>query len=193
MTNDDKKPFGDCMTALQVAFGQKPDVAVTAAYWSFLSDLDLDSLKVAVNKAGRSLKFFPRPSELRDLSGGESIQAQAALAWEAVRGAMDRYDYTTSVDFGPLVNSIVRNLGGWTLLCDKSIPDLVWVRKDFERLFAEFVDKTIDGERGSPLRGVHGGKPVRIMIGGKMPPLAIEAPTNGVSKVVRELAEAKGR
>lgn len=138
---------------------------------------------------------MPTPAELLELAsagGPRALAAEIAEAWGAVRAAMDRHDYTTSVDFGTLVNAVVNNLGGWQQLCDKSIPDLVWERKKFEELYAAFRAKP-PGEMPDAgfCRGSFGGAPVRIAIGGSKPLIAIEAPKNGAHQLVRDLADEK--
>lgn len=192
MTDEDKQTFSDGMTALGIALGQAVDQPMRAVYWQFLRDLDLDDYQRAVNEAGRSLKWFPKPSELRELTG-ESVKADAAEAWGAVRLAMDRHDYTTSVDFGPLVNAVVHNIGGWRQLCDTSIPDLEWRRKKFEEVYAAYRMKPTDEipRGGEYLKGAFGGPPVRIQIGPVKTPLALPEPPMPTNGVVRDLANAK--
>lgn len=190
MTDADKTEFSDSITKLAVALSQVPSKPMLQAYWDFLRDLELSDFRRAVTEAGRESRFFPKASELRDLAGRSRV-ADIANAWEAVRTAMDRYDYTHSVDFGPLANAVVRNLGGWQALCAKSIPELTWIRKDFERVYEAFVSTETSALRGEPLRGAFGGTPIRVAIAGVLPPLQLEARQNGVSAVVRQLAEAK--
>lgn len=196
MTN--RQAFATGLAVLFATFDKPLSDAAVEGYWMALRSMDEHTFAAVTARALTECKFMSTPSELLALSGrARSLPAEAALAWEVVRQAMDRHDYTTSVDFGPLVNSIVRNLGGWVALCDASVPDLVWRRKDFERLYEEFAAKAIDAERGAPLRGSFGGAPVRIAIGGALPPAQIEArPTNGSGELralVRELAEEKSR
>lgn len=172
MTDADKVTFAASLSALGVAFGHRVDRRLLAAYWPFLRDLDLTTFCAAVVAAGNTLKFFPRPAELRELAGaGETAARKAAIAtaWQAVRLAMDRFDYTSSVDFGPLVNAIVRNLGGWQYLCSRSLPDLVWDRKKFEELYEVFTMSRCE-LRGEPLSGYFGSEPVRIAIPGQAEP-----------------------
>jgi hypothetical protein len=190
MTDTDKAKFTDALTLLGVAQGARPDAAVIPAYWMFLRDLELTAFLRACGVAGRTLKWFPKPSELRELALG-SITGRAALAWEAVMGAIRKYSYTTSVDFGPLVNAVVRALGGWLWLDDKTTDELVWVRKDFERVFEDFALRAPEQLHGAPLLGQFGGPPVRIAIAGEAEPRGALT-ESGRLDIVRELADAKG-
>ncbi len=193
MTSADKTTFADTITALQVALlnpGQKPDPAVVAAYWALLSDMSLADFLRGAGVCGRTLRWFPKPAEIRD-AAGLSLASACTEAWDAVRAAIDRWDYTTSVDFGVLVNAVVRNLGGWRFLCDRPLTDLnVWTRKEFERVYALLSRKDERELHGPPLLGAFCGEPVRIAIGGVVPEERKQIGGERLS-VVRELADAK--
>ncbi len=197
--------FAATLAVLCETFGRELSEAAAEGYRIALRDLSADELAGATAKALEVCKFMPLPAVLRELAGRETQQqaaerakagraAYVADAWEAVRTAMDRHDYTDSVDFGPLVNAVVRNLGGWVALCAKSVPDLVWVRKDFERLFEAFAGKPADELRGAPLPGRLGGPPIRIAIGGVLPPLQIEdGRRDAMRDTVRRIADEQSR
>ena len=176
-------------------FDKKPSPEFTEIYWSVLKDrLSLEQFKSACSKAAASAKFMPKPAELLEavgLAGAKAMAARVAEAWDAVRGAMDRHDYTTSVDFGTLVNAVIRTMGGWQELCEKTVPELVWVRKDFERLYEALAEKPLDQLNGSYHLGAFKGTPVPIAIGGVAPPRQIAGEVPRTAAVVRELAEAK--
>lgn len=196
MTDDDKTQFADSISALQIAFGQQAGTDVTAAYWQFLKDIPLADFRRAVGSAGRTLRWFPKPSELRDLAGARTIEATAAEAWGAVRAAIDKHDYTDSVDFGPLVNAVIRNLGGWQGLCAARLTDLdVWRRKEFLRVYEAFSSLDPQTLSGHPHRGELDGQMVRIAIGGHLPPAQLEpplsSPSGQIQQLVTELAKTK--
>lgn len=192
MNDDDRNAFGTSMVALGVVFNQPVDGVMLDAYWLFLSGLDKTAFGAAVFAAGRTLKWFPKPAELLELAGAGATarRGEVADAWEAVRTAMDRYDYIHSVDFGALVNAVVRNLGGWQALCARSSRELIWERKRFEEIYELFSISKAE-LRGDPLPGYFGGKPTRIAIGGKLPPLRIEPVDTAVQLTVRDLAWRK--
>ena len=192
MIDADKRAFAESLAMLGIAFGYQVDQPLMRVYWALLQPLPLVVFKTAAEAAALKLKWFPKPAELLELAGmGESQRKLDAVeAWEMVRLAMTLYDYTSSVDFGPLVNAVVRTMGGWQALCARdSLRELIWERKRFEELYGLFsVSKA--PLRGQPLDGCYGGTPVRIAIAGKLPPLQIEAPSE-ISSTVRELAESK--
>jgi hypothetical protein len=154
-------------------------------------------LALATKRAVAECRFMPAPAELLTLAGrGRNTEVEGAEAWETVRRAVDEHDYTASVDFGPLVNAVVRNLGGWDRLCRLDLEALnVWARKEFERIYAAFSPKDPAALNGDPHIGAFKGRPVPIRIGGKLPVRRIEAATGTMlaetRNLVRELAESK--
>jgi hypothetical protein len=191
-----REAFATSMAVLAASFNRELPGPAIEGYWLALQDLSEAELAAATKRALAECRFMPAPVELLALAGrARSLVADTAQAWEAVRTAMDRHDYTASVDFGPLVNAVVRNIGGWDALCRASLPDLVWRRKDFERVYEAFASKPADQLNGEYHRGALKGPPVRIAIGGKLPPKQIEAATDVVALnargVVRALADAK--
>jgi len=181
------------ITLLAANFNRETSAPLFESYWLVLSDVSPEEIATATRRALAECKFMPTTAEFLKLTGhGRSVAFDSAQAWEAVRRAVDVHDYTTSVDFGPLVNATMRNIGGWLRLCDLPREDLdVWARKEFERIYLEFADKDAQSLHGDPLRGAFGGVPVRVAIGGKMPPRALPAAPNPVSDLVRKLADAK--
>jgi Domain of unknown function (DUF6475) len=195
MKPEDAGVFGSTFAALCELFDKKPSLELSEIYWAVLKDkLAIDQFKQACAKCAARCKFMPKPAELLEAigeGGAKDLTFRIAQAWEAVYGAMNRYDYTDSVDFGPLVNAIVRNMGGWEQLCDKSIPDLVWDRKKFEELYAAYVEKTSLGDSGKPLMGRFRTEPVQVPIGGVVPPRQIAPPRTEISDLIRGLADGK--
>lgn len=191
MTN--REAFATLIRVLAATFSVELSPAAIEGYWLVLSELSEDQLKVALRRGLAECKFMPRPAELLAFVGGPNRETQIAIAWEAVRRAIDKHDYTDSVDFGPLVNAVVRNLGGWQRLCALGTEALdVWARKEFERVYALFADVPVDSLHGDPHRGVFGGPPVWIQIGNTPhPPRALPAKQNPAIGLVRDLADAK--
>ena len=163
-----QQAIATAVTTLSETFRQPLTKAGAMGYVIGLDDLTHEQLAVATKRAIREAKFMPTPAELRALAGANEARAleqAAAEAWEAVRTAMDRHDYTTGVDFGPLVNAVVRNLGGWRWLCDQRLSALPFVRKDFERVLWLFAGKPAESLHGEPHAGAFGGPTVQVRIG----------------------------
>lgn len=195
MEAPDRPKFAKALAALGVAFGKDVDAAVMEAYWGFLSDLDVGDVVQACGAAGRSLKWFPKPAEIRELAG-QSVEARAAAAWEIVDGAANRLGHVRSPDFGPRINAVVRNMGGWVWFCDQPLKSLPFTRKEFERVFGLLANTPAEALHGEPLVGSLGEPP--MLVRGCAPASAALPEVGGsvgeVRRLVGKLAEdASGR
>lgn len=188
-----KQAFVTSLAVLAGAFNRELSAPAVEGYWIALGELEESDFKTAVSRALRECKFMPAPMELLAFAGkAKNTTADVAEAWQAVRAAIDRNDYTDSVDFGPLVNAVVRNIGGWQYLCDLKIPALdVWARKKFEEIYLAFCDKDPATLHGEPHIGFLKLPPVPIAIGGKFPPKQIEGKRPNSIDLVRQLADLK--
>lgn len=160
-----RQEFAARFAALTEVFRPKAlgDYAVEA-YYATLRELTADEWSHVVMAAMKTCKFMPAPAELLEFAGkGDDTERMAAFAWEAVRGAIRQHDSYASVDFGPVVNAVVRNMGGWIRLCDMTRDEATWKRKDFERLYAMFRVRPASELDGRALRGEHEGSPVRVL------------------------------
>lgn len=190
----DEKKFAATMTALFALYDREPTDELMGLYWEAMRDLTAEQFSVGAGRATRELKWLPKPAEIRELagiSGPRVLARQVADAWEAVCKAMRQHDYTTSVDFGPLVNAVIRNLGGWQAACAWTLPEIeTWKRKEFERVYEAFANGDQSTLRGEPLAGAFPGPVARVAIAGVMPVPQLAAVPSPVSAVVRELADA---
>jgi hypothetical protein len=195
MTN--RQAIATALAILGNTFDRKLTPPAVEGFNIALGDLTETELAAATKRALLECKFMPAPSEFRAFARPpRDLARETALAWEAVRRAMDAHDYTASVDFGPLVNAVVRNLGGWQALCAASVPDLVWRRKDFERVYALFAPIDPSMLHGAPLRGALNGPILVVEIEGQ--PSSLRALPEASSEtrlaaaaLVRELADGK--
>jgi len=184
--------FKGAIAALAATFGRVVEPAMLKGYEIGLSDLTDAQLSFATTRALRESKFMPTPKELRDYVEGPT-RITPAMQWAHVRRTMDTLDIYDSPDFGEVANAVVHTLGGWKVLCEKSIPDLVWIQKDFERLYAEYSAKDLSGLRTEGHVGEFGKAPAWCALEGTpRPPKQLEtAERHRALGVVRDLAEAK--
>lgn len=157
MLDSDKTAFAEIMAGLAITFSADANRVLLQSYWAALQDLELADVRRAAGRALRELKFFPKPVELRELSGALSLDDRAAVAWGAFAKAAACVGAYSSVAFDdPLIHATVRNLGGWQALCAKPKEDFdVWVRKDFERTYAALAAAGVTAEQSAPLAGSH--------------------------------------
>lgn len=190
------------VTLLATTFNREVSDTLLDAYWTGLSGLSAQELSAATKRALAECKFMPPPAVLLKYARPpRNLEAEAAIAWEAVRRAIDCHDWSvSSIDFGSHVNAVVRQLGGWDALCRAALADLdIWKRKEFERLYLALADQNLE-HIGQPLDGPRDGiagqyPHATVAIEGlpSQPPKAPSLPPipNGVSKIIRDLGDAK--
>jgi len=196
--------FGTSIAVLAATFNREIGSAGIEGYWIALQTLSEAELASATKRALAECKFMPSPAELLALAGRRhpDASAQAVLAWSAVRKAIDVHDYlVATIDFGPLVNAVIRNLGGWDTLCTATLPELDnpgWLRKRFEEVYAALAPTPAGQLQGDPLPGklpqnYRGAGHAVISIAGDKPRLRLPAPgvPGGPGGVFAALAEEK--
>lgn len=190
----ERKRFVAALTMLsETLAASKPlSDAALEGYWIGLHGLTDGQIRDALAHALRSCKFMPAPRELRDFVEAPT-RITAAMEWANVRRIVDKVDVYGSPDFGALTNAVIHALGGWRVLCEKSIPDLVWYQKDFERIYADFAGKDLSSLRTEAHIGSFGQRPEWMALPGTpRPQQQIESATrHEVADFVRELAEKK--
>lgn len=204
MTN--REAFVTSLAVLGATFDRKLSAPAIEGYWLALSELGEEDFKVAVTRAVSECRFMPSPSELLAFVRPRQDPAAAAIkAWQAVRSAIDRYDYLVgSIDFGPLVNAVIRNLGGWDTMCRATLPELDnpgWLRKRFEEIYRSLATTDAQTLHGAPLEGKlppRYDNPLHLVVPLDGGPVIPRLEANGVkdargnlSALVRELADAK--
>lgn len=152
----DAERFADeVMAPLYLTFRERPDAAVTAAYFVGLADLDFEGVLGAARRAIQMLKFFPKVAELRELAGG-SLDDQAALAWSRVYRNRAR-GYFRPIDFeDPKIHATVTAMGGWREIHGLSSVDTEAVeaavkRKEFIQLYKALAVRGIPSDTPAAL------------------------------------------
>lgn len=169
MDSGDKVAFVELLNALAAATNRKCDEAMLLAYWLGLQDLSIDKFRVAVTRGIRDCKFMPAPVELRELSGECSPTQRAMLAWTSVSRAAGSVGSYRSVDFeDPVVNAVIRSLGGWPELLGRTGDDFdKWARQEFIKCYEAFCRAGVPEDDCRPLGGLQTTetRPVRVYVG----------------------------
>lgn len=157
MTDKDKQRFVTVLVQLASAFGAPAPQMLLEGYWMGLKSMDLRAFEQAAARAVATLKFFPKPVELRELAGEVAMSDRPVIAWERVRSAIRELGEYKSVSFDdPTTNAAVRNIGGWKRLCNLSAEELEkWTRKEFERAYNALADMPLSPEAVAYLPGLH--------------------------------------
>lgn len=136
-----KVEFCKIMAPAVAAFQAKFDDEVAGVYHMALDSLGPEALQVSIVKAITTLKFFPKPAELIEMAGWQQSPAiSAELAFETVSRARDHLSEWDSVNFGPLTNRVVAQLGGWPEV--HRMNDAEWVkfiRRTFIEIYTNFA------------------------------------------------------
>jgi len=192
MTN--KQAVATAVTMLSEYFRQPLTETALEAYAIGLEEFPPEAIATLAKRAIRECKFMPSVAELLAFAGQAGplvLAAEIAEAWTAARWARRVHSYTTGVDFGPLVNAVIRSMGGWLVFCNHNDDALeAFERKKFETAYAAFRARGEQGFMGDPLQGGFPGVE-RVAIGGKSPAKQIAAPTTPVADVVNRLVEDK--
>lgn len=131
--NERKQKFAEVIMALAAIHDKEVDKATLQGYWLALGELEIERLQEAATVAARTLKFFPKPAELLELAGGESVEDRAKLAWVEVSKAAK----SSSWPKDPLAAEAVRHMGGPRRLGQMKTDEFeVWGRKQFEEIYA---------------------------------------------------------
>jgi len=120
MTTEDFEQFGEGLTTLAEVFDKPITPALIQIYFAALADLDAQTVTAAMMTAAGSLRFFPKPVELRELITGTAAD-QGQQAWESILGAVKRFGGYTSVKFEDpaIADAVLAVWGGWTEACTK--------------------------------------------------------------------------
>jgi len=133
MQQSDRQRFVTVLGALAATFGKDVDPALIEGYWMGLSDLEIVAFESAAHAAIRKLDFFPRPVELRRLSGVRDPEERAALMWPAVVKASGGVGNGELDEIG---QEVFRQMGGRQRLGQMDAQEFqTWGRKEFERLY----------------------------------------------------------
>ena len=128
-----------------------------AAWYVQLGTLTPEELKQAIVETLRTYQYagFPPVGTVLANAGGVSVQGAPLLAWGAVRDAISRVGAYESPDFGdPVVNAVIRNLGGWPQVCETRTSKMEWLEKRFCETYSAIRSAPLDADATARLPGL---------------------------------------
>ena len=135
---DDKGKFTETMVAMGELYDKELSPVLVNLYWTALKEFADDDVIRAFEVAMMNLKWFPKPSELREIITGNSSEL-AHQAWADVIKAIESGAGHRTVqykhDLAPQVDAMVIELGGWRRLAGMTYRDLDFLKKDFVDLY----------------------------------------------------------
>lgn len=201
-----REVFATSLGVLGATFDRKVTPPLIEGHWLVLEHLEEPEIALAMKKALATCKFMPTPSELLAFARPpKDPSVDVVQAWQVVRKAIDKHDYLVkTIDFGPLVNAVIRNLGGWDTMCRATLPELDnpgWLRKRFDEIYRSLSTADPQTLHGDPLEGALPPKwinPVHVVVPLDGSPARLRLEANGVSdaraliaKHVEQLADDK--
>lgn len=154
------REFAEAIALMVASVGRSMSSDQSGAYFELLQDLTVDQLKQGIVGAIRQHKFagFPPVGLIRECAAGPQAlppNDRAIAAWDAVRAEISRTGGYRSIEFDDVViNATIRALGGWVHLTDRTIDELVWIRKEFLETYRSLAASGVSGERTGPLPGI---------------------------------------
>ena len=121
--------FNQQLTGMGEVFNKAITPALAQIYWTSLKEFTDEQVKTAFEQALGSLKFFPKPSELREIIQGTGDE-HGHEAWSEIMFCLERGKPPPEE-----LHHITRSLGGWGNLKLKTYKDLEFVKRDFMEIY----------------------------------------------------------
>lgn len=148
MTEADKPAFFTLLAMTAEAY-DVPAMSKARLVMMFddLSEYRVDEIAAALKAHRKTCKWFPKVSEIIERIRPDNAQA-AMLAWSTMLPLLRNSRAARSSD--PLTEAVVRDLGGWIALGQKSAAELVWVEKEFARRYETYAEHGVDAAEKVP-------------------------------------------
>ena len=127
------------LSVLAEIHNKKSSETLQMVYLKILKDYSYEQLEVAFDSLLKTVKFYPKPVEIIEaIIGGK--EDRSLTAWTKVITAVREYGYYSSIDFGdPLIVRAINLIGGWKIVCHTLTTDMIWVQKEFERIYKNLI------------------------------------------------------
>lgn len=163
MRNTDTETFAAMLVATLTGVYRQPEprADVIAIWFGALAGFALDDIRRALSLHVRDPdrgQYPPRPADVVRLIEG-STQTQGAIAWAKVERALRSVGSYASVAFDdPLIHVVLSEMGDWPSLCQTTVEDLPFRRRDFERRYASYRAQRVTPPYPSHLVGLTEGE-----------------------------------
>lgn len=115
---------------------------VVELWWNVLADYDIVAVKAGLTKHVRNPdtgQFMPKPADVIKFLEG-TTQDTALFAWATVYQKIKHEGAWSSPLFDdPLIHVVLRDMGGWTLLCELREADVPFRAKEFENRYRAYA------------------------------------------------------
>lgn len=136
------REFATRMRAVYALHRQELSAAVLSIWWEALRGYDLAAVADALNRHAVNPdngRFLPLPADIVKLIGGSTLDS-ALLAFAKVDRALREVGSYRSVVFDdPLIHAVLRDMGGWVQLAQKTEKEWPFVAKEFENRYRGYA------------------------------------------------------
>ena len=146
MNTEDKNKFKEVMTMISINYNEEINVPKLKLWWSVFNPYPIETFEKAVYQhiscpdAGM---FSPKPANITKMIQGttkqneQNIESEAELAWTSVFNAIRGCGSYGSPSFkNPKIGPILSSMTDWFNLCQCSMKELDWKKKEFISLYS---------------------------------------------------------
>ncbi len=142
MTDREKPDFIKFLISTADLHGKELSTDVVELWWNSLKSFGIAEVRQAFSEHIQDPvkgEWMPKPANIvLKLKG--SPERSALLAWTEVEEAVSKVGRYETVQFAdPVINAVIRDLGGWIRLCDQNL-DEPWTQKEFERRYLAYSE-----------------------------------------------------
>lgn len=142
MQSTDLTEFTRVLSSVSSLYGKPMSKALMALYWAALQGFALAEVKRALQAHVNdpdSGQYMPKPADVVRFLQGDS-RTQALLAWSGVVKAIREVGGYNSVVFDdPVIHAVIRDMGGWVMLCQVRVDELPFREREFTARYAGYV------------------------------------------------------
>lgn len=140
MQANEKAAFFASLAVIAETVNRKLSKVLMKAYWACLEPYPFSTVQHALNEVlknpdAKKHSYFPAPSDIIAIIDGD-VASKSLLAWTEVSRAIREIGHYDSVVFSDeLIHAVIRDMGGWVVLCQHTEKELPFVQRDFERRY----------------------------------------------------------
>jgi hypothetical protein len=131
---DDQDRFKQAILALGEVFDKEVSAAGVKLYWAALKEFSDDQVHEAIHQSVNTLKFIPKPSEIRNLILGGSKEI-SLTAWGLVIKEIRRTGSYGTPRVNEESKNVIDSIGGWKAICALTYRELEFKAKEFQELY----------------------------------------------------------
>ena len=163
MNTEDKNKFKEVMTMISINYNEEVGNAKLRLWWTLFNQYPIETFEQAVHAhivCPDSGMFPPKPANITKMIQGttkqneQNIESEAELAWISVFNAIRGCGSYGSPSFkNPKIGPILSSMTDWFNLCQCSMKELDWKKKEFISLYSTVSNTELE-KLPSQLKGL---------------------------------------